>query len=145
MFVYRPHELEDFRSETPQARFRLVDGMLMIDLKQESIVDIQTVQRIEHFRKEMTLNLNVPVLIRVPNDYLLIDEEAFRYFGSEEAMEGCVAKAVVINAPLRVLLKNFSLTFYRQNKPFRLFTSRNEAKMWLFKQLDIDELIAAEQ
>lgn len=145
MFLYRPHELEDFRSETPQARFHLVDGMLMIDLKHESIVDLQTVQRIEHFRKEMTLHLNVPVLIRVPNDYLLIDEEAFRYFGSEEAMDGCLAKALVIKAPLRVLLTNFSLNFYHQSKPFRLFTSRNEAKMWLFKQLDIDELMAAEQ
>lgn len=142
MFVYRPHELEDFRSETPQARFRLVDGMLIIDLKQESIVDLQTVQRIEHFRKEMTFNLNVPVLVRIPNDYLLIDDDAFQYFGSAEAMEGCTAKALVVNAPLRVVLTNFSMKFYRQDKPFRLFTSRNEAKMWLFKQLDLDELMA---
>lgn len=142
MAYYRINDLEDFRSETPQARFRLTDGMLTIDLKRESIVDIQAVQRIEHFRKEMTHPLDLPVMINIPGDFLLLDQEAFRYFGSDAAMEGCIAKAVVLNAPLRVLLTNFSMAFYRGNRPFRVFTSKGSAKMWLFGQINLEELMA---
>lgn len=137
---YVPEELDDFRSETPQAYFRYVDGILSIELKGDQIIDLLTVQRIEHVRKEMTMYSNTPVMLVIPANYLLLDRDAFQYLGSAIAMEGCVAKAVVIPAPLRVLLLNFSLAFYRQATPFRLFSSRSDAKMWLFGHLQLDEL-----
>jgi hypothetical protein len=142
MLHNRLADLEDFKSETPQAVFRLVDGILAVHVKREAIVDLQTAQRIEHFRKEMTQPHQLPVIIHIPKDYLLFDQEAFRYFGSNDAMQGCIAKAIVLRAPLRVLLLNFSLSFYQGRHPFRIFGSRSQAKMWLFNQLNITELMA---
>lgn len=133
-------ELDDFRSETPQAHYRYADGILTIELKSELIIDTLTAKRIEHFRKEMTGAHDVPVLMLIPGDHLLLDKQAFQYFGSEEAMRGCRAKALVIQTPLRVLLVNFSLAFYRQACPFRLFTNRSDAKMWLFGHLQMDRI-----
>jgi hypothetical protein len=133
-----PEELDDFKSETPQAWFRYQDGILTIELKPELIIDLRTAQRIEKFRKKMTRGQSIPVLLLIPENHLLLDKDAFNYFGSEEAMTDCLAKAVVLKAPLRVLLRNFSLTFYRQPQPFRLFISRSEAKIWLFDQLGIE-------
>lgn len=131
-------ELDDFKSETPQAWFRYQDGILTVELKPELIIDLRTAERIEKFRVKMTRGVKVPVLLLIPDDHLLLDRDAFRFFGGEEAMQDCLAKAVVLKAPLRVLLRNFSLTFYRQPQPFRLFISRSEAKIWLFDQLGIE-------
>jgi hypothetical protein len=142
MAYYRINDLEDFSSETSQARFKLVDGMLSVDVKPDAIVDSTFVERIERFRKEMTKGLELPVLIYIPSNYLILDKEAFAAFGSESGMDGCLAKAVVISAPLRVLLLNFSLGFYRGKRPFRLFSSKSEAKMWLFSHVNVDELMA---
>lgn len=142
MAFYRVNELEDFRSETSQARFKLVDGVLSVDIKPDSIIDTQFVERIERFRKEMTRGLELPVLVYIPKNYLILDREAFAAFGSDSGMEGCIAKAIVIRAPLRVLLLNFSLGFYRGKQPFRIFTSRSEAKMWLFSHIDVEALMA---
>lgn len=135
MHNLQSEELEDFRSETPQAYFRYLDGILVIEMKPEQIIDIQTVERLERCRLEMTMNHELPVMVVIPGDHLLLDREAFEYFGSAQAMHGCSARAVVLKAPLRVLLKNFSLAFYRQKKPFRLFVSKGDAKMWLFDHL----------
>ena len=135
MISARQQELEDFRSETPQAYYRYLDGILVIEIKSEMIIDFANARRIERFRREMTFGTDVPVLLLIPPSYLLFDKEAFQFFGSEEGMEGCLAKAIVMKAPLRVLLRNFSLSFYRQPIPLRMFLSKSEAKMWLFDRL----------
>lgn len=126
-------ELDDFRSETPQAHYQYTDGVLRITLKHDLIIDLRTAQKIEHFRLEMTRGYSIPVMLVIPGDYLLLDHEAFRYFTSEQAMQGCSALAMVIDAPLRVLLRNFSLFFQRLEHPTRIFTKRKEAMMWLFE------------
>lgn len=135
MIQARQQELEDFRSETPQAYFRYLDGILVVEIKSEMIIDLANARRIERFRKEMTSGTDVPVLLLIPTSYLLLDKNAFQYFGSEDGMQGCLAKAIVMKAPLRVLLRNFSLSFYRQAVPLRMFISKSEAKMWLFDRL----------
>ncbi len=142
MSIHRVTDLEDFRSETSQAFFKLVDGVLSVDLKSDAIVDVTLVERIERFRKEMTMSLELPVLIHIPSNYLILDRDAFAAFGSDASMEGCMAKAVVIRAPLRVLLLNFSIGFYRGKRPFRLFASKSEAKMWLFSHVNVDDFMA---
>ena len=142
MSIHRVTDLEDFRSETSQAFFKLVDGVLSVDLKSDALVDVTLVERIERFRKEMTMSLELPVLIHIPSNYLILDRDAFAAFGSDASMEGCMAKAVVIRAPLRVLLLNFSIGFYRGKRPFRLFASKSEAKMWLFSHVNVDDFMA---
>jgi hypothetical protein len=142
-------ELDDFRSETPQAHYHYIDGVLRITLKHDLIIDHRTAEKIEHFRMEMTRGYSIPVMLVIPIDYLLLDPTAFRYFTSEEGMIGCQAKALVLKAPLRVLLTNFSLFFEKSNQPARIFTNRKEAMMWLFKvavrpTLSENELLSAE-
>ncbi|MFT5957453.1 MAG: hypothetical protein ACI87V_001337 [Flavobacteriales bacterium] len=139
MFNEVKDELDDFRSETPQAFFRFLDGILNISIKSEMIIDMKTADRIEHFRREMTEGFAVPVLIEVPDNRLLLDNEAFHYFSSNESMKGCSAKALVVNAPLRVILKNLSVILHNSAMPFRVFRSKSEAKMWLFEHIPEEE------
>ncbi|MDG1260491.1 MAG: hypothetical protein P8H59_12050 [Flavobacteriales bacterium] len=139
MFNEKLDELEDFRSETPQAFFRFADGILRISIKSEMIIDLRTIERIEHFRREMTVGWEIPVLIEVPNDRLLLDTEAFRYMFSEKGMEGCLAKAIVVNAPLRIFLRNFTALFQFATQTFRVFRSKSEAHLWLFEFLPKEE------
>lgn len=139
MFSDQHEELEDFKSETPQAFFRFTDGILRISIKSEMIIDLRTIERIEHFRREMTAGWEIPVLIEVPNDRLLLDTEAFRYMFSKEGMSGCLAKAIVVDAPLRIFLRNFTAIFQFANQAFRVFRSKAEAHLWLFEFLPKEE------
>lgn len=137
-------ELDDFRSETPQAFYQYTNGVLMITLKKDLIIDLRTAQKIEHFRLEMTRGYEIPVMLVIPGNYLLLDQEAFRYFTSPPSMVGCSALAMVINAPLLAILRNFSLFFQKLDSPIRIFTKRKEAMMWLFtnvvqEEVELDE------
>ena len=52
---------------------------------------------------------------------------------SGAVFEGLLASALIVDTPLQNLLKNFSLLFYKQSVPFRLFNKENDALLWLFK------------
>ncbi len=140
MFNDTYDELEDFKSETPQAFFRFLDGILTVSIKPEMIIDLKTADRIEHFRHEMTEGYDLPVLIEVPDNRLLLDKAAFSHFSSYQGMKGCSAKALVVNAPLRMVLKNLTTILQTSSVPFRVFRSKSEAKMWLFDFLPEEEI-----
>jgi hypothetical protein len=55
-------------------------------------------------------------------------------------MKGCSAKALVVKAPLRMILKNLTTILQTSSVPFRVFRSKSEAKMWLFDFLPEEEI-----
>ncbi|MFK7756534.1 MAG: hypothetical protein AB8B53_06330 [Flavobacteriales bacterium] len=65
-------------------------------------------------------------------DYLLLDNDAFKYFGTQEGVQNLLACAVIIDSPLQKILTNFSLFFYKNSVPFRIFNQEKEAQLWLF-------------
>ena len=64
-------------------------------------------------------------------------------FGGEHGIEGCIAKAIVINGSLRRLILNIRMSFFSKNRPIRIFSKKNEARLWLFSfikdEVNIDE------
>jgi hypothetical protein len=125
-------ELDELRSETSFAIYRVMDGLMSIELKPDLIIDIDLAKRIEHHRLRLVGGHSWPTILVMPPTYLLLDKEAFSFFGSDTGVEGCAAKAVVIKSTLRKLLMNFSLIFNNQSIPFRLFNHKSDAKLWLF-------------
>ncbi len=124
--------MEDFQSETYVARYRLDDGMLSCVIKADQIIDQRLAERITRERKEFCFDHVFPTLIIIPKKNLLMETEALHYLGSAAGVEGTSAMAVVMHSTVRRLLTNFNLLFYKQRVPFRLFTSKAEAKLWLF-------------
>lgn len=124
--------LKEFRRETDQASYRLVDGILLIELKPELILDERIVRRIEEKRIEFIEGDQFPTLLIIPDNYLLLDKVAFKLFGGEEGVDGCTAKAIVIQSSIRRLMLNFRMSFFSKKRPIRIFTNKNEARLWLF-------------
>ena len=133
----------EFRRETDYADYRLLDGILFIELKSELILDATIVRRIEEKRIELIEGEAYPTLLQIPNNYLLLDKEAFKLFGGEKGIEGCTAKAIVIKGSLRRLILNLRMSFFSAKRPIRVFTNKNEARLWLFSfikdEVNIDE------
>lgn len=126
-------DLDELRSETSFAIYRITDGMMWIELKPDLIIDMDLAKRIEHHRLQLIGESQWPTLLVIPPTYLLLDNDAFSFFGGKTGVEGCMAKAVVIKSTLRKLIMNFSLIFNNQSIPFRLFNHRSDAKLWLFE------------
>lgn len=124
--------LKEFRRETDQASYRLIDGILLIELKSELILDERIVRRIEEKRIEFIEGDQFPTLLIIPDNYLLLDKVAFKLFGGEEGVKGCTAKAIVIQSSIRRLILNFRMSFFSKKRPIRIFTNKNEARLWLF-------------
>lgn len=133
--------MNDFRSETHVAIYKLVDGMCVCTIKRDQIVDGRFAKKITEERLELMGENAWPTLIVIPRQHLLMENDAVQYFGSNEGLRSTVAQAVVIQSSLRRLLSNFNFMFKSQTAPFRVFTSRSEAKLWLFDYiLDKEEL-----
>lgn len=125
-------DLKEFRSENSWATYRLRDGIVQIYLKKELIIDAEVAKKIEDHRLQLVGNEIYPTLIFVPDSYLLFENEAFNYFGSEAGLRQCMSKALVIQGTLRKLLVNFKLSFSSTSVPFRVFNRKSNAKLWLF-------------
>lgn len=124
--------LKEFRRETGQATYRLIDGILLIELKPELILDERNVRRIEEKRLEFIEGDEYPTLLIIPNNYLLLDKTAFKMFGGEAGVKGCTAKAIVMKSSIRRLMLNFKMSFFSKQRPIRIFTNKSEARLWLF-------------
>lgn len=133
--------MNDFRSETHVAIYKLIDGMCVCTIKSDQIIDGRFAKKITEERKELMGDSAWPTLVVIPRRHLLVENDAVQYLGSNEGLAGTVAQAVVIQSSLRRILSNFNFMFRSQNVPFRVFTSRSEAKLWLFDYvLDKEEL-----
>lgn len=133
--------MSTIKIDTSSAVFYFKDGILICELKPDLIIDLKTSKDIALERQRICEGQPYPMLTLVHKNYLLMDKDAFRFFGSEEGVSGLLASALVIDTPLQNLLTNFSLFFYKQSVPFRLFTAQNEAQLWLFKYIR-QELLA---
>ncbi len=123
--------MDKLNVNTRRATYKLENGVLICELKPDLIIDLKTAVGLVNERIKITGTTNYPFLL-VVKDYLLLDKDAFRYFGTKEGVQNLVASAVVIDSPLQKLITNFNMLFYRNVVPFRTFTKKSEAKLWLF-------------
>jgi hypothetical protein len=133
--------MNDFRSESHVAIYKLIDGMCVCAIKSDQIIDGRFAKKITEERRVLIGEESWPTLVVIPRRHLLVENDALQFFGSAEGLSGTVAQAVVIQSSLRKVLSNFNFMFKSQKVPFRVFTSRSEAKLWLFDYiLDKEEL-----
>lgn len=132
--------MEDFRAETYVATYKLDDGMLSCRIKPDQIIDGRLAERITRERLEVCKGEIFPTLIEIPGKYLLLENGGLQFFGSEDGLKDTVALAIVMRSNIRTILTRFNFMFSKQRVPFRVFTSRSEAKLWLFGfMLDSEE------
>ena len=133
--------MEEFRTETPIAAYRLMDGIFQCILKPDLIVDERLAKRLVAERLSVLKGDSFPTLIIIPSEHLLYENGANHYLASDEGLKQVSALAIVVKTPLRNLLSNISMLFYKNSVPFRLFTSRREAQLWLFDYVKDKELV----
>jgi len=133
--------MNDSRSESHVAIYKLIDGMCVCTIKSDQIIDGRFAKKITEERRVLMGEESWPTLVIIPRRHLLVENDAVQFLGSADGLIGTVAQAVVIQSPLRRVLSNFNFMFKNQKVPFRVFTSRSEAKLWLFDYiLDKEEL-----
>lgn len=130
--------MDALRADTSYAYFELRDGMIFCFLKPDLIVDERTARKVTEQRCHLVGAWTVPTMIVLHEDYLHFEPSAFRYFGSPAGLVASSATAIVIQRPLRTILTNFSLLFQRTNVPFRVFTNKAEARLWLFTFVHVE-------
>lgn len=116
---------------TRKASYRLEDGILICELKSDLIIDLKTAVGLVNERIKITKGHQYPFMLII-KDYLLLDNDAFKYFGTKEGVQNLMASAVIIESSLQKLITNFNLLFYRNSVPFRIFNKEREAQLWLF-------------
>ncbi|MCB0762716.1 MAG: hypothetical protein KDC12_14405 [Flavobacteriales bacterium] len=131
----------EFTRHTGIADYQLIDGILVCRLKSELIIDDRLVQRIITEKSELDIDEVVPLLIRVHEDHLLFEPQAFRLLAEDKGCEGLCAVAVVTRHSLRNLLVNISSTFVKSQIPLRFVNSRSEARLWLFNYIKDKEAL----
>lgn len=120
------------RTESSRQAIQVEDDMLICKLKPELIIDIENARVIVCERQDFTKGKIFPTMVIIDDDYLLFERDAFEYFSSADGLANVSAMAIVMKSPLRKILTNFSLLFYKHLVPLRLFTSEAKAKVWLF-------------
>jgi len=104
-------------------------GMSIVSYHAGSMIDLGCVMRIEGDRRELANS--GPVLHIIPADSPLVEQEALKWLGSDEAMQDVVARAVVVPSNLAVLQDKIRWVLFRQSVPFRIFRNPQVAKGWL--------------
>jgi hypothetical protein len=116
-------------SKHSQAEIELSMGMCIVKYRAGSMIDLACVMRTENDRKELS-NAG-PVLHIIPSDSPLVEQDALKWLGSDQAMKGIVARAVVVPSNLAVIQDKIRWALFRPSIPFRIFRNPQVAKGWL--------------
>ena len=103
--------MNDFRSESHVAIYKLIDGMCVCTIKSDQIIDGRFAKKITEERRALIGEEYWPTLVVIPRRHLLVENDALQFFGSAEGLSGTVAQAVVIQSSLRKVLSNFNFMF----------------------------------
>jgi len=114
-----------------EASIELSMGLYTIEFHAESVLDLNHVKRVEEARRELVRGGEGPVLVLIPKNIALVEQEALAWLGSSEAMEGVPARAIVVPSSIQVLRDRIRWALFKPSVPFRVFRNRQVAKGWL--------------
>ncbi len=117
--------------QLPSALIELSMGLFVVRFKPEVVLDAALARRVETARRELLPGADNPVLVLVPKDIALVDQEALFWMGSAEAMEGVSARAVVVPNSLLVIRDRIRWALFRPAVPFRVFRNPQVGKSWV--------------
>ncbi len=92
-----------------------------------AITDIQTI-------KEMIQGNKVPLLVNMSNT-TSITIKARKYYSGKESEKIISAAALVVNSPMHTVMGNFFLGLNKRQFPVKLFSSEEQALIWLRKYI----------
>jgi hypothetical protein len=117
--------------QLPSALIELSMGLFVVRYKPEVVLDLALARRVEEARRDLMPGADNPVLVLIPRDIALLDQEALFWMGSSEAMNGVSARAVVVPNSLMVIRDRIRWALFRPAVPFRVFRNPQVAKSWV--------------
>ena len=116
------------------ARIELSMGLYTIRFADEAVLDVNQMKRVEAARRQLVEGGVGPVLVLIPRNAALVEQEALAWLGSEEAMLDVPARAVVVPSSIQVLRDRIRWALFRPAVPFRVFRNPQVAKGWVLDQ-----------
>ena len=109
-------------------------GLYTVRFHEEAVLDVNQMKRVEAARRELLSDDRGPVLVLIPSNAALVEQEALAWLGSEEAMQNVSARAVVVPSSITVLRDRIRWALFRPSVPFRVFRNAQIAKGWALDQ-----------
>jgi hypothetical protein len=109
-------------------------GLYTVRFHEEAVLDVNQMKRVETARRELLSDDRGPVLVLIPRNAALVEQEALAWLGSEEAMLNVSARAVVVPSSITVLKDRIRWALFRPSVPFRIFRNPQIAKGWALDQ-----------
>ena len=118
-------------------------GLYTVRFHEEAVLDVNQMKRVETARRELLSDDRGPVLVLIPRNAALVEQEALAWLGSEEAMLNVSARAVVVPSSITVLKDRIRWALFRPSVPFRIFRNPQIAKglaldQWYDKQIGME-------
>ncbi len=115
---------------SPFVSFEIKDDILYVTYLPGAIINIDVAKEIVKQRKEYTNG--VSYLFMVSGEGLRsMDKEARDYLSKDDATEGVLAGALVVNSVYTEFFGNFFLRITKPEIPAKLFTEEKKALEWL--------------
>jgi hypothetical protein len=114
-----------------EATIELSMGLYTIRFHAESVLDLNHVKRVEEARRDLLRGGEGPVLVLIPKNVALVEQEALAWMGSPEAMEGVPARAIVVPSSIQVLRDRIRWALFKPSVAFRVFRNPQVAKGWV--------------
>jgi hypothetical protein len=121
-------------SKLQDATIELSMGLYTVRFHEEAVLDVNQMKRVETARRELLSDDRGPVLVLIPRNAALVEQEALAWLGSEEAMLNVSARAVVVPSSITVLKDRIRWALFRPSVPFRIFRNPQIAKGWALDQ-----------
>lgn len=116
------------------ATIELSMGLYTVRFHEEAVLDVNQMKRVEVARRELLSDDRGPVLVLIPSNAALVEQEALAWLGSKEAMQNVSARAVVVPSSITVLRDRIRWALFRPSVPFRVFRNAQIAKGWALDQ-----------
>ena len=120
-----------FTYHAPSGTFHFSDGLLMVELAEDLIVDLPLMQRVAAQRLELLGDREVAELIVIPRAHLLLDRAALTWMAQGSSLSGVHHRAIVVPAHLLVWRDRLYQMMSRMRPNVRVFRNRRVGKAWL--------------
>ncbi|MDA0913227.1 MAG: hypothetical protein O2818_07605 [Bacteroidetes bacterium] len=121
-------------TQVQDATIELSMGLYTIRFTDEAVLDLEQMKRVEQARRDLIEGGVGPVLVVIPRNAALVDQEALAWLGSEESMLDVPARAVVVPSSIQALRDRIRWALFKPAVPFRVFGNPQVAKGWVLDQ-----------
>ncbi len=116
--------------DTPYVHLRIKDNILVGTYKKNLRIDLEIAKSIVSTRLSFTGGKKMPSLI-LSQGVISINKPAREYLASDDAIEGLLASAIIVNSPFSSYLGNFFLAVNKTKLPVKIFSTIPRAERWL--------------